>query len=172
MAEWNWEAVGAIGEILGAIAVVVTLIYLAGQLRQNSLQIRLASSQTAGQNYSGNIISVLSDPDKLDVFRRGLQSVLDLSPDDQARFHALMLGFHTSFEHNVRLYREGVIEKSLFDSWAEDWVRVLKCPGAVQWWSLFRDSMDADLRAHVEDLVASSDSPPLSEVAPFLQPRS
>ncbi len=32
----NWEAIGAIGEILGAIAVVATLAYLAVQVRQNS----------------------------------------------------------------------------------------------------------------------------------------
>ena len=32
----NWEAIGAISEIIGAIAVVVTLIYLAVQVRQNS----------------------------------------------------------------------------------------------------------------------------------------
>ena len=29
----NWEAIGAIGEITGAIAVVITLIYLASQVR-------------------------------------------------------------------------------------------------------------------------------------------
>jgi len=28
----NWEAIGAIGEILGAVAVIATLLYLAKQL--------------------------------------------------------------------------------------------------------------------------------------------
>ena len=32
----NWEAIGAIGEVLGAAAVVVTLGYLAVQIRQNT----------------------------------------------------------------------------------------------------------------------------------------
>ena len=32
----NWEALGAIGEIVGAIAVVLTLGYLAVQMRQNT----------------------------------------------------------------------------------------------------------------------------------------
>jgi hypothetical protein len=32
----NWEAIGAIGEIVGAVAVVATLFYLAVQVRQNS----------------------------------------------------------------------------------------------------------------------------------------
>ena len=36
----NWDAIGAIGEVSGAVAVVVTLIYLAGQLRQNTQALR------------------------------------------------------------------------------------------------------------------------------------
>ena len=32
----NWEAIGAVGEILGALAVFASLIYLARQIRQNT----------------------------------------------------------------------------------------------------------------------------------------
>jgi len=39
----NWEAIGAIGEVGGAIGVIVTLLYLAGQLRQNTKALRSAS---------------------------------------------------------------------------------------------------------------------------------
>ena len=39
----NWDAIGAIGEVGGAVAVVVTLIYLAVQLRQNTRAIRSAN---------------------------------------------------------------------------------------------------------------------------------
>ena len=58
----NWEAIGAVGEILGASGVVVTLIYLAAQVRQNtrsmdeSRELALAQayenrSQTAAQHF-------------------------------------------------------------------------------------------------------------------------
>ena len=32
----NWDAIGAIGEVIGAIAVLVTLFYFAIQIRQNN----------------------------------------------------------------------------------------------------------------------------------------
>jgi hypothetical protein len=32
----NWDAIGAIGELVGGIAVIGTLIYLASQIRQNT----------------------------------------------------------------------------------------------------------------------------------------
>lgn len=39
----DWNAVGAIGELGGAIGVIVTLIYLAGQLKQNTNALKSAS---------------------------------------------------------------------------------------------------------------------------------
>ena len=39
----NWQAIGAVGEIGGAVGVILTLIYLAGQLRQNTNALRSAS---------------------------------------------------------------------------------------------------------------------------------
>ena len=39
----NWEAIGAIGELIGGAAVIATLIYLAVQLRQNTKGIRAQS---------------------------------------------------------------------------------------------------------------------------------
>ena len=42
--EWTIQDLGAIGEFVGAFAVVVTLIYLTLQVRQSTAQARLASS--------------------------------------------------------------------------------------------------------------------------------
>ena len=41
----NWEAVGSIGEIVGATAVVLTLIYLAVQMRQNTASVKASALQ-------------------------------------------------------------------------------------------------------------------------------
>ena len=41
----NWEAMGAIGEVVGAAGVIITVIYLALQVRQNSDLIRNNSKQ-------------------------------------------------------------------------------------------------------------------------------
>ena len=41
----NWEAIGAIGEVFGGIAVLATLVYLAVQVRQAKKQIALTGIQ-------------------------------------------------------------------------------------------------------------------------------
>ena len=47
----NWEAIGAIGEIVGALAVVFTLIFLTLQLRQNTRSVDESKNATVSQLY-------------------------------------------------------------------------------------------------------------------------
>ena len=46
----NWEAIGAVGEILGAAGVIITLIYLASQIRQNTRATRSQSVQSLAES--------------------------------------------------------------------------------------------------------------------------
>ena len=39
----NWEAIGAVGETVGALAVLLTLVYLAMQIRQNTRSVQAAA---------------------------------------------------------------------------------------------------------------------------------
>ena len=48
----NWEAMGAIGEIVGAVGVIATLGYLAFQVRQNSNVTRSATRQAIPRSES------------------------------------------------------------------------------------------------------------------------
>jgi hypothetical protein len=41
----SWEALGAVGELVGAAGAIVSLLYLASQVRNNSRQLRHASAQ-------------------------------------------------------------------------------------------------------------------------------
>ena len=48
----NWEAIGAVGEVVGAIAVVSTLIYLAVQIRHNNRSLAEATSASISQSFA------------------------------------------------------------------------------------------------------------------------
>ena len=45
----NWDAIGAVGELIGAIAVVITLVYLAIQIRQNTKTVRASTYQSVAE---------------------------------------------------------------------------------------------------------------------------
>ena len=58
----NWQAIGAAGEVLGAIAVLLTLIYLTLQIRQNTKATRLQTAQATHQ-FSADGVSLLANVD-------------------------------------------------------------------------------------------------------------
>ena len=55
----NWNAVGAVGEIIGATAVLLSLLYLGFQIRQNTRTLKPSSYQAAiaSMSESSNIIA-------------------------------------------------------------------------------------------------------------------
>ena len=58
----NWDAIGAIAEILGATAVFVSLIYLAVQTRQNTRALRSGAFQQVRDSFSNVSMAMAQDP--------------------------------------------------------------------------------------------------------------
>jgi hypothetical protein len=56
----NWEAIGAVGEAIGAFGVILTLGYLALQIRQNTRSLKSASYQSAISSMS-EVAGVMED---------------------------------------------------------------------------------------------------------------
>ena len=68
----DFEALGGIGELLGAIAVVVSLIYVAGQIRQNTKTTSIANHQNALSLFSTFTDWTVRDPELARLLRNGL----------------------------------------------------------------------------------------------------
>src|SRR6188472_1252306 len=82
----NWEAVGAISQIVGAVLVGITLIYLAVQLRQNTSALK-SSTFLAISTLMGSTMEVWATHSDLALLLIKAQAGLDeLSPDESARF--------------------------------------------------------------------------------------
>ena len=56
----NWDAIGAIGEVCGAIAVVITLVYLSRQLRENTKSIKLQSVESTFSEWNACLKDIQS----------------------------------------------------------------------------------------------------------------
>ena len=81
----NWEAIGAIGEIAGAIAVVVTLVYFAMQLRQYATGLQSATFHTTMQEFNQINVAQL-DPTLADLFDRGMNNPDSLTSTENYQF--------------------------------------------------------------------------------------
>ena len=82
----NWEAISAIGQIVGAIAVVVSLIYLAREIRTNARSARVASLHDVNR-WLGELVE---HPHLAELYYRGIRDFRSLKSADLVRFSALM----------------------------------------------------------------------------------
>ena len=59
----SWEAIGAMGSLLGAISVLLTLLYLAKQIKENSKLLTTSVYQTAVDGYNEMASMFLENPE-------------------------------------------------------------------------------------------------------------
>ncbi len=88
----NWEAIGAVGEILSAMGVVVTLGYLAVQIRQSNAIASWETHRSAVAGFSDAFQNIANDADNARVYRCGLFDLQSLAPDDRLRFSNIVAG--------------------------------------------------------------------------------
>ncbi len=86
----NWDAIGALAELAGATAVVITLIYLALQLRQNSTLVKASIAATTRESTNQLTGLLASDREALGVFYEGLEGRGALEERDKQHFDAMM----------------------------------------------------------------------------------
>jgi hypothetical protein len=86
----NWEAISAIGEIVGAIAVVISLIYLAREVHSNARATRRAAMRSTLDSLTRFAHQVTEHADLAELRNRGFDDFESLEGTDRARFTSYM----------------------------------------------------------------------------------
>ena len=104
----SWEAIGAIGVIGGAIAVIATLIYLAQQIKQQnaSTQVSMYESILEGFNDANSLLA--SDEKLARLFNIGLWKPDDLTDDQASQFSWIFRIYMNQFIKVHRLRESGI----------------------------------------------------------------
>ena len=124
----NWEAIGAIGEIAGAIAVVVTLVYFAMQLRQYATGLRSATFHTTMQEFNQINVAQL-DPTLADLFDRGMNEPGSLTSTENYQFVWIVRVYVNIWENMYQQYLQGACPESYWLPYAHQAKVVLATPG-------------------------------------------
>lgn len=149
----NWEAIGAIGETLGAIGVIVTLVYLASQLRQNTNALRAASIDSTIKLGNDVRQSMYGDPDMTAIYFNGLTDVDSLTELERERFRLIMTN---SLWALWNAYAQSLLGGR--QSWAaQKYIlrRVLTQPGGAWFWDTYRGEFDHDFQLEVDRVLAA-----------------
>jgi hypothetical protein len=128
----NWEAVSAIGQIVGGFAVVVSLIYLAREIRSNARSARIASLHDINR-WLGELVE---HPHLAELYYRGIQDFRSLKSGDVVRFSTLMNQLFRTVEEMYYLQAADHLEKGVWHGWEAAHRDFNAYPGVEAWWRL------------------------------------
>ena len=158
----NWEAISTIAEIVGAAAVVISLIYLAAQIRQNNRQVeehvralRLQAYDTAGADFSALRLHISGSPQLSSVWRRAKDNYRTLEPDEKAQanelLHELMWAYHNIFSR----MEDGATDEVLWTLADTNIGYWMGNPGFREWWQTEQKTPYTDEFESLVDSVCS-----------------
>ena len=101
----NWDAISAIGEILGATAVLGTLAYLAAQVRQNVAAAAAATYDSALSGFNEINLAIADNAKLTDIFSRGLYDPESLDETEAVRFAFLCRAASNQYLKLLRLWQ-------------------------------------------------------------------
>jgi hypothetical protein len=134
----NWKAIGSVAELLGALGVIASLLYLSAQIRQGTKASRLATSHalaTAARQWSD---PMQADADLAWIFQVGTEAPEQLSDRQRSRFYFICFSFFRMFEDIHFQYENGALAPELWEGYKTHYGTYVKSPGLQSYWEVRR----------------------------------
>ena len=164
----NWEAIGAIGEVLGAIAVVISLVYVASQVKSGTQALKTTTRGASFHSLLEWNYAVLSQPDHAWIFQRGMSEPHVLDEHQQARFLHLMYSLLKIFENIYLHFLDGSVGAEAWEHNKNGLAAFAGQPGTQRWWSERRPIFDPRFVDLFDSLEAPDGVMVLDELARFI----
>ena len=153
----SWDAIGAVAELLGAIGVIASLVYLAFQIRQSTRMERARAFQEIFSGFNAHIHAMFS-PQNIDLIVTGMADFRSLSGGDKLRFDHLMLGYFNELEATIFSKNAALLGTETLNNWAYSLrTRLLPYPGVRAWWEEAKPIFAPETRAFVDEQIVATD---------------
>jgi hypothetical protein len=148
------EQLGFIANIVGAIAIVITLVYLAMQIKDNARSSRSAAVTDATTAMQAFYQELGSNPATSKLFLQAVTNPDALSQQDQFQYVMLMHSCFLGFQRSFFLAREGTLDVALRDSIGTAMQAVNRTPGMHLYWRQRKAYFQPEFVEWVEGLLA------------------
>ena len=127
--------ISAIGQMLGAIGVIISIVYLAAQIRTQNKESQRQAMNALTTHWSDLNRTLVENPEMAVLWLRALRSFDDLDAKSKLRFGAhlgRLLRFADSLYLNVL---DGTLDKRLWRGYERTIADTVAYPGFQTWWA-------------------------------------
>ena len=133
-----------LGEIVGAVGVIASLLYLAAQVKQAQRVARAENVREVQEKYTRLALLLAENGELARIFRAGCEDIGKLDAVEQDRFNHLM-GLHLLAFIEIHTARAGgLMDEDLYERWRNAIAMVMRSPGASVWWDAAHGLFQAD----------------------------
>ena len=147
----NLNDLANIGQVIGAVAVVVSLFYVAHQIRQNTNAVRSATAQAVHEHFANWYQLVAADSELSKIVATGLRDYGSLSEEERVRFIATFMSFLSYSQNAFLKWREKLLAPPLWMGWELVIMNLVCAPGGKAFWKDRGYMFGEEFRRHVED---------------------
>jgi hypothetical protein len=146
------------GEFIGGIAVVVSLVYLASQIRQNSRLVRASSASTQSEANTSFSALVVQDPDVARLLLEGGADRESLSEIDRRRFDSMMAMTFEGLNNQFEFIEDGLVGPRVSERAQLIIPRIFQQLGVQSYWRDWREVHSRGFREFVDDLIREGEA--------------
>ena len=147
----NWA------EVVSAVAIVISLIYVGVQVDDNTAATRSATASHANTLFIEWYSHISDDPELMDVWFRGVREPETLNQQEFLRFVFLLHMIMLQYQNNYYLVQEGTLEKKVLDAITLTLTTIKGTPGFERYWSLRKGLFYPEYKQFIEQLMYNSE---------------
>jgi hypothetical protein len=151
----NWDAIGATAEFLGAIGVIVTLFYLASQLRRNSRALEAATNQAVADATQERLLAPAQNSALAAAFSKSRIGET-LSPTEETQLAFFSRATFRGIQNVFFQHRKGLISDEVWRDYEQVLIGQSIASHTNEWWRRERQTFDRDFVRAYELLISSA----------------
>jgi len=154
----------AIAEVIGTVGVVVSLVYVGVQVRQNTRATKLATGQNLSRDLREVLAPIYSDSEFSKIYLEGMKDVECLTGAERYRVYAYTMTNLRAMENAYYQYQNGVVDDYVWESFVAFMKFVKNVSSTTAFWRDRQHVFSKEFRDFFDELPAAD---PAITVAPY-----
>ena len=150
----NWYAIGSVADVAAAFGVIITLLYLAIQIREQTKESKLSATRELARDWTDGLRFVAGNDGNFELYQRAVADYANLSGGDRIRAYMMFSSTLRIIEIQHLHVSEGKFDPTMFASMEYRIKQIADLPGVRYWWANNKEQYNAEFIKYVEQVSA------------------
>jgi hypothetical protein len=155
----DWDAIGAIGEIVGAIAVFGSLIFLGLQIKSQNRESRFAAMHEISEAFRDSI-SQSVDPAIAQILTKAGQDYDSISDSEKLVVTGFVQRLMRVWEESFHQHQQGRLPDRIWDVMVSQYATLMESPSIIRVWNARKAYYDPGFQKFVDSIQTTPYSVP------------